>query len=69
MPYSAAKINKQVFETNQMPLNLFKNKDSQRRNLWLPGGKNAAKRWLGNLGWTCTHTAVFKMGNQQVPTI
>ena len=50
-------------------MNLFKNKDSQRRNLWLPGGKNAAKRWLGNLGWTCTHTAVFKMGNQQVPTI
>ena len=33
-------------------------------NLWLPGGKYSKEIWEGHV-----HTAIFKMDNQQGPTV
>lgn len=38
---------------------------TQRMNLWLPEGNDGRKEESGSLGWTCTHTTVFKLEDPQ----
>ena len=53
-------------DTNQLTCKI--EKDSQRMNLWLPGGRTRGRDswevWSGHV-----HAAVFKMDNQQGPTV
>ena len=39
-------------------------RDSQKTNLWLPGGRDSQGLWEGHV-----HTAVFKMNNQERPIV
>ena len=46
-------------DTNELIYNKETDSQTQRMNLWLPGGKGGGKGQLGSLGLTCK-PAIFK---------
>ena len=42
-------------DTNELIYKVEADSQTQRMNLWLPGGKGRREGYLGSLGLTCTH--------------
>ena len=46
-------------DTNEFTYKIERDSQTQKTNLWLPGGKDSQGVWEGHV-----HTAIFKMDNQ-----